>query len=79
MSPDQGEKLSQEIIEILSQAKRINPGIGGWNGILVAEVQEAENQWDEIDETGNVPEERLCDSAKRIALWANRNSNVSLD
>lgn len=64
-----GEKLSQEIIEILPQTKRINPGIGGWNEILVAQVQEAENQWDEIDETGDVPEERLCD----------RNSNVSLD
>lgn len=63
-----GEKLSQEIIEILPQAKRINPGIGGWNEILVAQVEEAENQSDEIDETGDVPEERLRDRSSGLSL-----------
>ncbi|WP_449420469.1 relaxase/mobilization nuclease domain-containing protein [Phormidium nigroviride] len=64
-----GEKLSQEIIEILPQAKRINPGIGGWNEILVAQVQEMESQSEELDETGDVPEKTLRD----------RNSGLSLD
>ncbi|MDF0555937.1 relaxase/mobilization nuclease domain-containing protein [Kamptonema sp. UHCC 0994] len=64
-----GEKLSQEIIEILPQAKRINPGIGGWNEILVAQVQEMETQSDELDETGDVPEKTLRE----------RNSGLSLD
>ncbi len=63
-----GEKLSKEIIEILPQAKRINPGIGGWNEILVAQVQEAENQSDEIDETDDVPEERLRDHSSGLSL-----------
>lgn len=64
-----GEKLSQEIIEILPQAKRINPGIGGWNEILVAQVQEMETQSDELDETSDVPKETLRE----------RNSGLSLD
>ena len=60
-----GEKLSKEIIQILPQAKRINPGIGGWNGILVAQVKEAENQSDEIND---VPEERLRDRSYGLSL-----------
>ena len=63
-----GEKLSQEIISILPQAKRINPGIGGWNEILVAQVQETENQWDELDETGDVPEKTLRDRNSVLIL-----------
>jgi len=42
-----GEKLSKQIIEILPQAKRINPGIGGWNHILISQHQEVENGLDE--------------------------------
>ena len=64
-----GDKLSKEIIEILPQAKRINPGIGGWNGILIAQVQETEEQLFELDETSNVSKEMLGD----------RNSGLNLD
>jgi len=63
-----GEKLSQEIISILPQAKRINPGISGWNEILVAQVQETENLWDKLDETGDVPEKTLRDSNSGLSL-----------
>ena len=64
-----GDKLSQEIISILPQAKRINPGIDGWNGILITDVQEMETQSDELDQTSDVPKETLCE----------RNAGVSLD
>lgn len=63
-----GEKLSKQIIEILPQAQRINPGIAGWNGILVAQVQEAENQSNGIDEIGNMPEDRLRDRSSGLSL-----------
>jgi hypothetical protein len=64
-----GEKLSKEIIELLPQAKRINPGIGGWNGILVAQVEETEEQSFELDETSDALTQTLRD----------RNSGLSLD
>ena len=43
-----GQKLSKQIIEILPQAKRINPGIRGWNHILISQHQEVENGLDEL-------------------------------
>ncbi|CBN53568.1 hypothetical protein [Kamptonema sp. PCC 6506] len=63
-----GEKLSQEIISILPQAKRINPGISGWNGILITDVQEMETQSDEVDQTSDVPENTLRDSNSGLSL-----------
>jgi hypothetical protein len=63
-----GEKLSKQIIEILPQAKRINPGIGGWNEILIAQVEEAENQLDEIDEAGNIPKQMLHPRSSGLSL-----------
>lgn len=72
-----GDKLSQEIISVLPQAKRINPGIGGWNRILVAQFQETEEQSDELNETSDVPKETLRDSRKE--MLSERNSDLSLD
>ncbi|MEG4876892.1 relaxase/mobilization nuclease domain-containing protein [Microcoleus sp. CZ3-B4] len=63
-----GDKLSQEIISILPQAKRINPGIDGWNGILITDVQEMETQSDELDQTSDVPKETLCERYAGVSL-----------
>ncbi|MFM6400355.1 MAG: relaxase, partial [Planktothrix sp.] len=38
-----GEKLSQQIIETLPQAQRINPGIRGWNQLLINSESEINN------------------------------------
>lgn len=54
-----GEKLSQEIIEALPQAQRINPGIEGWNQILINSDREIEKLLPEIDQTQNLVQQEL--------------------
>ena len=43
-----GEKLAKEIIKALPQAKRINPGVAGWNQILASQERDAENDLDKL-------------------------------
>lgn len=63
-----GEKLSLEIISILPQSKRITPGIRGWNGILITEVQEMESQSDEFGQTSDLVKETLQDINSELSL-----------
>lgn len=54
-----GEQVSQEIIEILPQAQRINPGMGGWNQLLINSESEINNSLPEIDQTRNLVQQEL--------------------
>ncbi|WP_254173130.1 hypothetical protein [Planktothrix pseudagardhii] len=54
-----GEQLSQEIIEVLPQAQRINPGIRGWNQILINSDREIEKILPETDQTQNLVQQEL--------------------
>lgn len=53
------EQVSQEIIEIVPQAQRINPGIGGWNQLLINSESEINNSLPETDQTRNLVQQEL--------------------
>ncbi|WP_254175265.1 hypothetical protein [Planktothrix pseudagardhii] len=63
-----GEQLSQQIIEFLPQAQRINPGFYGWNQLLIDQNQDLENQRDKPDQVNNQVQQELQQWTEGINL-----------